>query len=155
MKAIITTIVLLFIPTVSSASDTCLVIGVTDGDTLTALCSEHRQIKVRLAEIDAPEKRQPFGYQSKQSLSSICYGKSAEITQTATDRYGRTIARVQCDGLDANSEQVRLGMAWVYDRYVKELHLYQIQDQAKTARSGLWIDDAPVPPWEWRKSKAK
>ena len=90
----------------------CLVVGVTDGDTLTARCDgvqEH--VKVRLAEIGAPEKKQPFGIRSKQTLSEMCFQRTAELRVVDRDRYGRTVARIKCDGVDANAEQVRLGMA--------------------------------------------
>jgi micrococcal nuclease len=126
------------------------VIGISDGDTLTVL-HEQQQIKVRLAEIDAPEKAQAFGARAKQSLSDLCFGKQAEVVPQSSDRYGRTVARVRCDGIDANAEQVRRGMAWVFDRYVTDRSLYALQDEARTARRGLWSDPAPVPPWEWRR----
>ena len=68
--------------------------------------------------------------------------------------YGRTLARVYCDGVDANAEQVRLGMAWVFERYAsKNSSLYGVQAQAKAAKRGLWADTAPVPPWQWRRDK--
>ena len=127
----------------------CLIVGVTDGDTLTARCDD-QTVKIRLAEIDAPEKAQPFGARSKQSLSALCFGKEAEIRPQTTDRYGRTVAHVSCDGVNANTEQVRLGMAWVYERYVVDKSLYAVQDGAKTARLGLWSGDGAMPPWEWR-----
>jgi endonuclease YncB( thermonuclease family) len=72
------------------------------------------------------------------------------------DREGpksRTLGRVWCGGIDANAEQVRRGMAWVFDRYVKDRSLYPLQDAARSTRLGLWADAAPVPPWEWRKTK--
>lgn len=130
------------------------VIGIADGDTLTVL-AERQQIKVRLAEIDAPEKGQAFGNRSKQSLSVLCHGKQARLDDKGKDRYGRTLARVYCDGTDANAEQVRRGMAWVYDRYVTDRSLYVLQDEAKAARRGLWADSSPMPPWEWRRLQAK
>ena len=64
----------------------CAIVGITDGDTLTARC-ETQMIKVRLAEIDAPEKGQPYADRSKQHLSSLCYDQQAEIhpkTKTVT-----------------------------------------------------------------------
>jgi endonuclease YncB( thermonuclease family) len=128
------------------------VVAVTDGDTITVL-RDHEQVKVRLLEIDAPEKKQPFGNKSKQSLSDLCFNKTALLTDKGKDRYGRTLARVQCDGVDANAEQVRLGMAWVYDHYVTDRSLYQLQDEAKTAKRGLWADPSPMSPWEFRHAR--
>jgi hypothetical protein len=63
------------------------------------------------------------------------------------------LGRVWCGGIDANAAQVRRGMAWVFDRYVKDRSLYPLQDAARSARLGLWADAAPVPPWKWRKTK--
>lgn len=128
----------------------CLVVAIADGDTLTVLCNKHEQVKIRLAEIDAPEKRQPFGMRSKQSLSQLCYRAKAEVTPQTRDRYGRAVARVKCNGVDVNVEQVRRGMAWVYDQYVRDRSLYALQDAAKANRVGLWADESPTPPWEWR-----
>jgi len=130
----------------------CLVVGIADGDTLTVLCNGNEQVKIRLAEIDAPEKKQPFGNRSKQSLSDMCFKKQAEIKPQTKDRYGRTVARVICDGADANEEQVRRGMAWVYDKYVRDRSLYAIQDKARASKVGLWADDNPVKPWEYRRA---
>ncbi|QEL64783.1 hypothetical protein OTERR_13070 [Oryzomicrobium terrae] len=139
-------------PLCANAGIFCRIVGVTDGDTLTALCLGDERVKVRLAEIDAPEKKQPFGARAKESLSDMCFGKDAEIVPQAKDRYGRTVARVICAGVDANVVQVRRGMAWVYDRYVTDRSLYQVQDEARGARAGLWAEPDPVRPWEWRKA---
>jgi endonuclease YncB( thermonuclease family) len=134
----------------------CLVVAVTDGDTIKVRCGSegaYEQVKIRLSEIDAPEKKQPFGERSKQSLSDICFSKQATIKPLTKDRYGRTVARVICEGTDANHEQIQHNMAWVYDKYVTDKSLYTVQDSAKQAGRGLWADTAPPPPWEWRKNK--
>lgn len=135
----------------------CLVVGVTDGDTITARCGQpgaYEQVKVRISAIDAPEKKQPFGERSRQHLSEICYDVQATITPTAKDRYGRTVADVKCGRHDVATEQVRAGMAWVYDKYAKGYErLYQVQDAARARRAGLWADAEPVPPWAWRIEK--
>jgi endonuclease YncB( thermonuclease family) len=137
-----------------AASDmSCKVVGVTDGDTITTLCPGNEQVKVRLAEIDAPEKKQPFGTRSKQALSDLCFGKQADVSPKTTDRYGRTIARVKCEGQDVSEHQVQAGMAWVYDRYATDRSLYLLQDMARAGARGLWVEQQPVPPWEWRKSR--
>ena len=128
------------------------VVAVADGDTMTVL-KDLQQVKVRLTEIDAPEKKQAFGNRSKESLSDLCFGKTATLVEKGKDRYGRTLARVTCNGVDANAEQVKRGMAWVYDRYVTDKSLYAVQDAARASHLGLWHDEHPVPPWEWRRDK--
>jgi endonuclease YncB( thermonuclease family) len=129
------------------------VVKVQDGDTLTVLL-DRKQVKVRLVDIDAPESKQPFGTRSKQSLAEQCAGKDARIAEHGKDRYGRTLGRVQCAGVDANSEQVRRGLAWVFRRYApKESPLYLLERESRLDRRGLWVDDSPVPPWEWRQRR--
>jgi micrococcal nuclease len=133
----------------------CLIVGVTDGDTLTARCDAPESpitIQVRLAEIDAPEKRQPFGERSKQHLSTLCFGKAAVVTPRTRDRYGRTVARVACDGVDASSEMVRSGMAWAFTKYLTDPSIAAVERDARGEHVGLWADAVPTPPWEWRKS---
>jgi len=127
------------------------VVSVHDGDTLTVLV-EARQMKVRLAEIDAPELGQPFGSRSRQSLSELCFGKPAALDVRGRDRYQRAIARVTCAGTDANAEQVHRGYAWTYARYARaDSPLHLLQSEARSAQRGLWADAAPVPPWDWRR----
>ena len=129
------------------------VVGVHDGDTLTVLTTGNVQIKVRLVEIDAPELKQPYGQQSKQTLSALVFGKDVEIRATGKDRYGRTLARVFVDGTDVNLAMVRSGMAWRFDKYSKDRAFQTAQEEARRARRGLWADAAPVAPWEWRDAK--
>lgn len=126
------------------------VIGISDGDTLTLLVDQ-RPVKIRLANIDAPESGQAWGNRSKQSLSELCWGKDAAYDTQTVDRYGRTVAVVYCGGIEANRAQVERGMAWVYPRYNRDPSLLQLQEQAKAEQRGLWADREPVPPWEWRK----
>lgn len=128
------------------------VVGVSDGDTITVL-KDREQVKVRLVEIDAPEKGQAYGNRSKQTLSELVLGKQVEIRERGTDRYGRTLGRIYQSGLDVNAEMVRRGMAWVYVKYAKDQGLYQIQAEAREQRRELWADKEPVPPWEWRRAR--
>lgn len=140
---------LLVFPAIAFAFDG-LVVAVQDGDTLTVLV-EQRQVKVRLASIDAPERKQPFGTRARESLVDICHGKQATVTPTTRDRYGRTVGEVVCDGVPAEPEQVRRGMAWVYVQYApKGSPLYQLEAVARADRLGLWADHSPIPPWIWR-----
>ncbi len=129
----------------------CFVVAISDGDTLKARCGDDGlQVTVRLAEIDAPEKAQPFGQRSKQHLSDLCFQRNAEIQPTARDRYGRTVARVTCDGVDANADMVRAGMAWAYTKYQTDPAIPAIEQSARLNHAGLWADPDPVPPWRYR-----
>lgn len=126
------------------------VVGVTDGDTLTILDTSKMRHKVRLADIDAPERRQPFYKRSAQ----ICFRKEASIETQGKDRWGRYIAKVNCAGVDANGEQVRRGIAWTFKRYAPMTSaLYEIEAYARLRQLGLWADAKPVAPWIWREQE--
>lgn len=94
-----------------------------------------KKLRSGIIAIDAPEKRQDFGNRSRQHLSDLCFQVDAKITIHYLDRYGRSVANVECNGKDAGSEQVRAGVAWVWDRYAKgHEYLYPLQEDAKQAR---------------------
>lgn len=127
------------------------VIAVLDGDTVLVLRGHHK-IKVRLAEIDAPEKAQVFGEASKRSLSGIVLGKQVKVASQAVDKYGRIVAHLSLDGLDVNAEQIRRGMAWEYSSYHSNQRLVALEAEARQVPRGLWALSDPLPPWEWRKA---
>lgn len=127
------------------------VVRVLDGDTIDVLSGASQRQRVRLANIDAPEKGQPFGQKSKQNLLKLVAGKSVEIVQTGRDQYGRDIARVLVNGREANVEQVRAGLAWVYSRYNQDPKLPSIEKEARVQRTGLWADPYPEAPWNFRR----
>jgi endonuclease YncB( thermonuclease family) len=142
-------------PSLALADFSGRVVKVSDGDTLTVL-SAKTQTRVRLDAIDAPEMKQAFGRRSRESLQELCAGKIAQVAQRGKDRYGRTVGRVTCANVDANREQVRRGMAWVFDRYAPMgSPLYGLQQEARTARRGLWADPAAVAPWDWRSARRR
>lgn len=125
------------------------VVGVTDGDTLTVLINK-QQVKIRLAEIDAPEMRQDYGQRAKQALSTLVFKKAVVVEVNSRDKYGRTLARIYADGLDVNAEMVRLGYAWVYRKYARDPHLLIAETEARASHRGLWAGKTALPPWEWR-----
>ncbi|WP_288841844.1 thermonuclease family protein [uncultured Deefgea sp.] len=127
------------------------VIGVSDGDTATVLTNDRKPIKIRLAQIDAPEKAQAFGERSKQSLSDLIYGKNVSVEVETTDKYGRTVGKIMVGNVDANLEQVKRGMAWFYVQYGRDSLYRDAESKAKSAKIGLWSENSPVPPWEWRR----
>lgn len=126
------------------------VIAVFDGDTVLVL-RNNRQVKVRLAEIDAPEKAQVFGEASKRSLSGIVLGKQVKVSSQAVDKYGRIVAHLSLNGLDVNAEQIRRGMAWEYSNYHNNRRLVALEAEARQVPRGLWALSDPLPPWAWRK----
>lgn len=128
------------------------VVGVNDGDTLSVLIGG-RAVSVRLAEIDAPEKAQPYGQASKVSLSGMTVGRGVSLDVQTTDRYGRTVARVYAEDVDVCREQVRRGMTWAYRQYLRGSRLLTDEGGARSARRGLWSDSKPVAPREWRKAR--
>lgn len=130
------------------------VIGISDGDTFTLLTADKQQIKIRLAEIDAPESGQPYGNKSKQVLSGLVFGKDVRVVVQTTDRYGRTVGRPHVGSLDVSAEMIRMGAAWAYREYLKDQSLLVLEADAKSNQRGLWgLSEAQnMPPWEWRRS---
>lgn len=142
-----------------AATITGRVVAVADGDTITVLDNTNTQHKIRLAGIDAPEKKQAFGNVSKKSLSDLVYGKQVEVDWQKQDRYGRTVGKVVINGVDANLEQIKRGMAWFYSKYQNELIMddrlsyLHAHESAQAAREGLWVDKEPMAPWDFRKAQ--
>jgi endonuclease YncB( thermonuclease family) len=148
-----------FCLTASADTITGKVVGVTDGDTVTVLDAQNTQHKIRLAGIDAPEKGQPFGSVSKESLSDLAYGQTVNIEWQKRDKYGRLVGKIIVGGEDANLEQVLRGLAWHYKEYAREQSpedqsaYASAEESARSAKTGLWAETEPVPPWAWRKMK--
>ena len=134
-----------------------LVVGVADGDTITVLDQQKNTYKIRLQGIDAPEKKQAFGEKSKQSLHDLVHSKQVRIEYDKEDKYGRIVGKVTVDDVDICLQQLLLGMAWHYKKYqneqsVSDRALYsETELKSKSLKLGLWTDDTPMPPWEFRK----
>ena len=141
-------------PAVFAADLNGRVIGITDGDTVTLLTSGKQQVRIRLAEIDAPESSQPYGNKSTQKLSELVFGKDVRVVVQTIDRYGRTVGRPYAGDLDVCEEMVRAGAAWVYRQYVIDKSLFDIEIEAREAKRGIWgLSEAQnMPPWEWRRT---
>lgn len=136
--------------TVQAAPFEARVITVLDGDTL-LVQSGPFQSKLRLVNIDAPEKAQPFGLESQQSLQALVGGKTVQVESRAVDQYQRTLAVVSVEGLNVNEEQVRRGLAWAYSRSREARRYTALQAEAQAARRGLWQQADPERPSQWRK----
>ena len=127
------------------------VVSVADGDTITILVDSER-VKVRLAEIDAPERGQPWGKRAKQALTEKVAGHVVQVETKFNDRYGRRVGHVAYSGRDINRELVREGHAWVYRQWMRDQTLLDDEAHARDQRLGLWKlpENERIPPWQWR-----
>jgi len=171
---------LLITGTALADSFTGKVIGVSDGDTITVLVTNspnhfaHNHsanlpssspslpsrpsvslspVKVRLAEIDTPERHQAFGTQAKKALSRKIFGKTVKVLYETRDRYGRIIGKIYLGDRWVNKEMVEEGFAWHYKYYSKDKELAAAETTARAKKAGLWSHKDPTPPWEFRRTK--
>lgn len=136
------------------------IVHVDDGDTVVALTPDKQQVKVRLANIDAPETGhgacrpgQPFGRNAGDRLAELVKGKEVGLRCTGHDRYGRAICDVVLGDTTANRILVQEGYAWANRarrEYVRDREVYALEAQARAAKVGLWSATEPTPPWQWR-----
>ena len=143
----------------SAAALLCLVVSISDGDTLTARCGAPgawQRERVRISAIDAPESRQAFGQRARQNLARLCFRQQARLYRLGHDSYGRTLAQVRCQGRDVAAAQVRAGLAWVYTPHAGQYpKLAALQRQARASRTGLWVQKRPLAPWDYRRHYAR
>ena len=128
------------------------VINVVDGDTLDVQVGPGKH-RIRLAEIDAPERNQPWGDEAKRGLASKVLEHEVRVVVTDTDRYGRRVGKIFLGQTDINRSMVSEGHAWVYRQYLQDERLIEIETTAREAGIGLWNRNDAVPPWDWRKGK--
>jgi endonuclease YncB( thermonuclease family) len=163
MKHLFALIVLLLLSFVTAAAQNNVqlviegkVIRVSDGDTIAVLDKDNKTHKIRFAGIDAPESKQTYGQASKENLSKMVFGKQVRVTWEKVDKYGRTVGKVFVDGKDVNIEQIKAGLAWHYKKYADEqpaedrVTYAKAEEEARTAKRGLWQDPNPTPPSEFR-----
>lgn len=135
------------------------VVGVYDGDTATVLDADKTQYKFRFNGIDAPEMKMDFGNKSKQHLSDLIFGKEVTVVFNKIDKYGRYVGKILVNGIDANLEQIKAGMAWHYKKYQDEQtpedrEAYaKAEEEARAAKRGLWSMPNATAPWDWRLGK--
>jgi endonuclease YncB( thermonuclease family) len=147
---------LLLPSTTLSATIQGKVIKVADGDTITILNNHNQQTKIRLYGIDTPEKSQAYGKKAKKFTASLTAGKTVKVKVYDTDRYGRSVGVVFVGGTNVNEEIIRNGYAWQYRKYCKLSFCsdwLRIEKQARDRGIGLWADNNPVAPWEYRRAK--
>lgn len=125
------------------------VISVADGDTIKVLVDKET-ITVRLEGIDAPETKQSFGKKAKEALAELVVGKNVTVKKTGTDKYKRTLGIVIVGDVDANAKLIEDGWAWHFKKYNDEGRLAKLEEVARKEKRGLWIDESPLAPWDYR-----
>ena len=126
------------------------VVGIADGDTIKVL-KDGKQVKIRLASIDCPEKGQPYSQAARKFTAKLVAEKIVKVWPTDTDRYGRTVAFVFVADKNLNKELLSAGLAWHYKRYSRDPELAKLEFKARSEKRGLWIEPNSIPPWEWRR----
>ena len=120
------------------------VIKVSDGDTISVKILKNGVldgdlIKVRLYGVDAPEKDQDFGYESKKALMNYVMYKTIEIDVKSKDRYGRSVGVIYIGGRNINEELLRDGYVWYYEQYDKNNEKSRLlQENAMKNKLGLF-----------------
>ena len=147
--------VLLFSVAPPALGETLLgnVIRVVDGDTVAFKVHNGPIKKIRLADIDTPERDQPWGTESTSALRTWSLNFPARIEVVDTDRYGRLVATLWVDDENINRRLVKEGHAWVYRRYLRDASLTELEAKAKSNRSGLWSGKNVIQPSDWRRSQ--
>jgi endonuclease YncB( thermonuclease family) len=126
------------------------VVAVLDGDTIEVL-QDGRAVRIRLAGIDCPERRQDYGEKAKRFASEMVFGRVVEVQNKGMDRYGRLLAEVTIDGKSLNQELVRNGLAWWYHKYSpNDTVLAALEGYARSEGANIWSRSDAVPPWEFR-----
>ena len=145
-------LILLCLTTNLFAKELLTEVTVTDGDTVRGKY-DNELIKIRLAEIDAPELKQAFGIESKNCLKKLIKQSDGKIffKFREKDRYKRHVGWIYSENLDINLEMVKRGCAWVYDRYAERKVLFKYQNLAKENKLGLWKNANAIKPSDWRR----
>ncbi|CAO2161194.1 unnamed protein product [Urochloa humidicola] len=112
-----------------------------------------KKYQIRLRGIDAPESLMPYGKEAKEELARLLQGKTLKISVYDSDRYGRLVGDVDCNGVSVQEHMLKTGLAWHYTAYDHRMELSKWENQARASQTGLWALPNPEKPWEWRKKR--
>jgi len=127
------------------------VLSVSDGDSM-RVERDGKVEPIRLEGIDCPEDRQAFGKAATEFVSQLVSGQVVTVNEKGRDKYGRILADViLADGRSLNEELLRVGLAWHYKQYSKDETLARLEAEARLAKRGLWTDENPQAPWDFRR----
>ncbi|XP_051223030.1 probable staphylococcal-like nuclease CAN1 [Lolium perenne] len=112
-----------------------------------------KKYRIRLRGIDAPENSMSYGKEAKEELVKLVQGRTLKISVYDTDRYGRLVGDIECNGVFVQEHMLKKGLTWHYTAYDRRPELAKWESQARASGLGLWALPNPEKPWEWRKEK--
>jgi len=143
-------LLVLFMVVFSQPASSAEITNFYDGDTVKIIDAGF-EYKLRITDIDAPERNQAYGKKSRRALMQLCSGASVYVAISGTDKYGRKLGKLRCNNQDVSTYMIQNGHAWFYERYSMDVSLLYQQQQARTNKLGLWKSKKPMQPWVWRK----
>lgn len=121
-----------------------------DGDTV-KIKDGNAQYKLRITDIDAPERNQSYGKKSRRALIKLCLGANIHAALSGIDKYQRRLGKLSCNGQDVSVFMIKYGHAWFNTRYSTDAALKLLENEARKKKRGLWAESSPISPWVWRK----
>lgn len=121
-----------------------------DGDTV-KVKDAGREYKLRLTDIDAPERNQAYGLKSRRALMQFCKKAEVKVYISGMDKYHRSLGKLHCNNADASEFMMKYGHAWFNRNYSMDYTLALLEDEARKNKRGLWEVKQQTPPWVWRK----
>jgi endonuclease YncB( thermonuclease family) len=145
------------------------IVAVHSGDSFSLQDGSGKRHVVRLIAVSAPRTSQPYHTNSLKNLTELALNKSARVVWTRRNDLGQIVAKAfisepTCSNncaldRDLGLTQLEAGMAWWFKEERKEQTLHDqgyyeyAEFDAKQRRIGLWFDNKPIAPWQWRTSK--
>jgi endonuclease YncB( thermonuclease family) len=148
----ISCIVIFWFSSVSAQAWTGKVVEIRGGDVLNIVHPEEGILTITLYGINAPEEKQRYFKRAKKFLTEKVEGRVVNVREILTEQKILT-AVIVCDGININEKVLQAGYAWVYEKYCDQdfcSDWLTYEKQARNKKSGLWQDENPIPPWEWR-----
>ncbi len=163
----------IWVNTLHAAPSTNVVVEVIDGDTIKIRHKDDGGGKAGKEAIHclrgaaAPRLDQPFGKQAQDRLKELAVA-GKEITHSGP--VGRPYKKLSAVRFRTEKgylavTMVSEGLAWVIESELEDKHakpgsskklideagaLLKAQEEARKAKRGLWADEKPIAPWEWR-----
>jgi endonuclease YncB( thermonuclease family) len=122
-----------------------------DGDTV-KIDDHGKAYKLRITDIDAPERTQTYGLKSRRALMQLCKSAKVQVQLLGVDKYQRKLGKLECNHQDVSFYMLENGHAWFYEQYSSDSALELAELEARNHKRGLWQSRNPTPPWVWRKN---